>query len=110
MQAATIRIPPEHTQVVCFEFSNNLLCFFIFFQVENLKERLKESERTHRQEVESAQTHSDQSMLELRRKFDKLDMGYQEQIEKAQEKHEQEIGKWKQNYCKVELHLGKDTY
>lgn len=61
--------------------------------METFKDRLKESESLHRQEVESAQTHSDQNMLELRRKFDKLDMGYQEQIEKAQEKHEQEIGK-----------------
>lgn len=65
----------------------------LIFQVETFKDRLKESESLHRQEVESAQTHSDQNMLELRRKFDKLDMGYQEQIEKAQEKHEQEIGK-----------------
>jgi hypothetical protein len=64
-----------------------------------LQDKLKESERLHRQEVESAQTHSDQSMLELRRKFDKLDMSYQEQIEKAQERHEQEMGEKKE--CSV---------
>uniref|UniRef100_A0A8D8TYU2 Uncharacterized protein n=3 Tax=Cacopsylla melanoneura TaxID=428564 RepID=A0A8D8TYU2_9HEMI len=67
-------------------------------QVEVLRERVKDSERLHRQEVESAVTHSDQSMLEMRRKFDKLDMSYQEKIEKAQETHEQEIEHLNEEY------------
>lgn len=44
--------------------------------------------------MESAQTHSDRDVLDLRRKMDKLDMQYQEKIEKLQEAHEKEICKY----------------
>ncbi len=61
-------------------------------QFEQLEQKLAENEESYRAELLRLQTNSDRDMLELRRKLDKMDLSYQEQLEKKQEKHEEEIG------------------
>ena len=61
-------------------------------QLETLDQKLLEKERLYREELVKLQTNSDRDMLELRRKLDRMDLRYQEQIEKKQEEHETEIG------------------
>ena len=60
--------------------------------MDELEEKLSNKEDSYRKELVRLQTHSDRDMLELRRKLDKMDLAYQEQLEKKQEQHEQEIG------------------
>lgn len=66
---------------------------YINFQLQDLEQKLSEKEELYRKELLRLQTNSDRDMLELRRKLDKMDLSYQEQLEKKQELHEQEIGK-----------------
>lgn len=69
-----------------------------FFQFENMQQKLADKEDSYRKELLRLQTNSDRDMLELRRKLDKMDLSYQEQLEKEQEQHEKELGDHVKNY------------
>jgi len=57
-----------------------------------LKDRLTEKDSYYHGELEKAQTNADRDIFDLRRKLDKIDLSYQDQMEKLTEKYEKEIG------------------
>jgi hypothetical protein len=57
-----------------------------------LKDRLTEKDTYYHGELEKAQTNADRDIFDLRRKLDKIDLSYQDQLEKLTEKYEKEIG------------------
>ncbi|XP_071448550.1 protein FAM184A-like isoform X2 [Hetaerina americana] len=62
-------------------------------EISNLKANLESKEGSWKRELEKAQINSDRDIFELRRKLDKLDMSYQDQIEILNGKHHKEIEK-----------------
>ncbi|XP_046385448.1 protein FAM184A-like isoform X3 [Ischnura elegans] len=62
-------------------------------EISNLKANLESKEGSWKRELEKAQINSDRDIFELRRKLDKLDMSYQDQIEILNGKHHKEIDK-----------------
>lgn len=66
-----------------------------------MQQKLADKEDSYRKELLRLQTNSDRDMLELRRKLDKMDLSYQEQLEKKQEQHEKELGDQVKNYIFV---------
>ena len=71
----------------------NVLSMQFVFQISALKASLEEKDKYCQQELEKAQTNSDRDIFDLRRKLDKIDLTYQEQMENLNEKHEKEMGK-----------------
>lgn len=61
-------------------------------QISTLKDRLTEKDSYYHGELEKAQTNADRDIFDLRRKLDKIDLSYQDQMEKLTEKYEKEIG------------------
>lgn len=57
-----------------------------------MKDRLTEKDTYYHGELEKAQTNADRDIFDLRRKLDKIDLSYQDQLEKLTEKYEKEIG------------------
>jgi len=57
-----------------------------------LKDRLTEKDSYYHGELEKAQTNADRDIFDLRRKLDKIDLSYQDRMEKLTEKYEKEIG------------------
>jgi hypothetical protein len=64
-----------------------------------MKDRLTEKDTYYHGELEKAQTNADRDIFDLRRKLDKIDLSYQEQMEKLTEKYEKEIGEEHYNGC-----------
>lgn len=64
----------------------------LILQISTLKDRLTEKDTYYHGELEKAQTNADRDIFDLRRKLDKLDLSYQDQLEKLTEKYEKEIG------------------
>lgn len=64
-----------------------------YVQVELLKQKLTDKEVEHKQNIETFRTNADCDIFELRRKLDRIDLTYQDKIEKLQKDHEQEKGK-----------------
>ncbi|PNF29288.1 hypothetical protein B7P43_G08942 [Cryptotermes secundus] len=60
-------------------------------EISTLKDRLTEKDTYYHGELEKAQTNADRDIFDLRRKLDKLDLSYQDQLEKLTEKYEKEI-------------------
>lgn len=51
-----------------------------------------DKEEEHRQNVENIRTHADRDIFDLRRKLDRIDLSYEEKIEKIHGDHEKEKG------------------
>lgn len=59
-----------------------------------LKAHLEQNEEAYEKELEKARTNADRDIFDLRRKLDKVDLSYQEQMEKLVDKHEKDIGRF----------------
>lgn len=68
-------------------------------QISTLKDRLTEKDSYYHGELEKAQTNADRDIFDLRRKLDKIDLSYQDQMEKLTEKYEKEIGEDREEGC-----------
>ena len=64
-----------------------------------MKDRLTEKDNYYHGELEKAQTNADRDIFDLRRKLDKIDLSYQDQMEKLTEKYEKEIGEDHEEGC-----------
>lgn len=81
MFMSTLQTDRSHTITVVF-----------LSQISTLKDRLTEKDSYYHGELEKAQTNADRDIFDLRRKLDKIDLSYQDQLEKLTEKYEKEIG------------------
>ncbi|XP_054262298.1 myosin-10 isoform X2 [Macrosteles quadrilineatus] len=59
-------------------------------QIEALKQKILDEEEEHKNKIENIRTSADCDIFELRRKLDRIDISYQDKIEKLQNEHEAE--------------------
>lgn len=55
---------------------------------------MADKEVEHKENIETLRTNTDRDIFELRRKLDRIDITYQDKIEKLQKDHEEEKGRY----------------